>query len=237
MSQPGDHSLPFPGFDLMTSTRLHVQPAEEQTPASRPIPLIGSLRWLACGEEARFRPTLPVFLAQPAIIRLDEHAASNTGSEVGGILVGDWCFDAGIQQHFVVIETALPARFTRQGSAFLTFTQDSLVDFHSLLDEHFPGRQILGWYHTHPGLGVFLSTHDQWLHQHFFPEAWQVAMVIDPLDLAAGFFSRRADGSLDPDHCLGFYELDGSSGHSYARWENLHAAQESGGAKGAQLHE
>ena len=40
-------------------------------------------------------------------------------------------------------------------------------------------EQIVGWVHTHPGFGVFLSSFDKEQHERFFPEAWQVAYVID----------------------------------------------------------
>jgi proteasome lid subunit RPN8/RPN11 len=94
------------------------------------------------------------------------------------------------------------------------------VDLHAEMDEHYPDKQIVGWYHTHPGMGVFLSPYDTWLHHHFFPEPWQVALVIDPHSATGGFFIRQADGALDPGRCYGFYELDGP-GQSNVHWNNL----------------
>ena len=201
------------------------------------MPLIGARRWFSHNEEPGFHPHTPVFIAQSAYLRLVEHAASDLESEVGGILVGNWSIDAENHQQFILIETGLPARFTRQGSVYLTFTQDSLVDLHADLDEHYPGKQIVGWYHTHPGMGVFLSSHDAWLHRHFFPEPWQVALVIDPNSATGGFFIRQADGVLDPGRCFGFFELDGSSGQSCVRWNNLKQASEAIDNKGAYLDE
>lgn len=201
------------------------------------MPLNGARRWFSQDEDPGFQAHIPVFVAQSAYLRLLEHAASDLESEVGGILVGNWSIDSESQQMFIVIETALPARFTRQGSAFLTFTQDSLVALHAELDEHFPDKQIVGWYHTHPGMGVFLSSYDAWLHHHFFPEAWQVALVIDPYFSTGGFFIRQADGVLDPGRYFGFYELDGNSGQSFVRWNNLSQESEEIDNKGADLNE
>jgi proteasome lid subunit RPN8/RPN11 len=201
------------------------------------MPLGSSRRWLSHNEDPGLLPYFPVFIAQSAHHRLVEHAASDLGSEVGGILVGDWSIDTAGLQQFIVIETALPARFTRQGSVYLTFTQDSLVDLHAHMDEHYPDKQIVGWYHTHPGMGVFLSSYDAWLHRHFFPEPWQVALVIDPISSTAAFFIRQVDGNLDPARCFGFYELDGNSGQSCVRWNNLVQESETTGNKGANLHE
>jgi len=140
---------------------------------------------------------------------------------VGGVLVGEWHPLAEAGRLFIQAENALPARFTRQGNVFLTFTQDSLVDLHNAMDEQFPGKQIVGWYHTHPRMGVFLSHYDTWLHRYFFPEPWQVALVIEPYANLGGFFVRQADGSLDPSRYTGFYELDGNSDRSIVHWHNL----------------
>ena len=221
----------------MASSHLHVFPSESHAPAMATMPLSAARRWFSHDEDPGFHLHTPLFVAQGAYLRLVEHAASDLESEVGGILVGNWSIDTESQQQFIVIETALPARFTRQGSAYLTFTQDSLVGFHTEMDEHFPDKQIVGWYHTHPGMGVFLSSYDAWLHQHFFPEAWQVALVIDPYSSTGGFFIRQADGALDPACYFGFYELDGNSGQSLVRWSNLHRESEEIYHEGAGLNE
>jgi proteasome lid subunit RPN8/RPN11 len=190
------------------------------------MPLSNARRWISQDEESGFQPHIPVFVIQSAYRRLIEHAASDLECEVGGILVGTWSIDSESRQQFILVEVALPARFTRQGSIYLTFTQDSLVDLHAEMDEHYPGKQIVGWYHTHPGMGVFLSPYDTWLHYHFFPEPWQVALVIEPHSTAGGFFIRQADGALDPGRYFGFYELDGDSGQSIVHWNNLQQESE-----------
>jgi len=201
------------------------------------MPISSARRWFSHDEEPGFLPHTPVFVAQSAYLHAVEHAATDLEREVGGILVGNWSIDAESQQQFIVVETALPARFTRQGSVYLTFTQDSLVDLHADMDEHYPGKQIVGWYHTHPGMGVFLSPHDTWLHRHFFPEPWQVALVIEPHSGTGGFFIRQADGHLDPGRYFGFYELDGNSGPSIVRWNNLQEESEAANKKGVEFNE
>ena len=47
-------------------------------------------------------------------------------------------------------------------------------------DESYPNERIVGWYHSHPGFGVFLSEHDTFIHQNFFSSPDQVAWVYDP---------------------------------------------------------
>jgi proteasome lid subunit RPN8/RPN11 len=221
----------------MTISHLHILPPENPVPSVASMPDSSSRRWCSHNEDPGFNPHIQVFVAQPAYLCLAEHSASDLESEVGGILVGTWSVDAEQGQEFIVVETALPARFTRQGSVYLTFTQDSLVDLHAEMDEHYPDKQIVGWYHTHPGMGVFLSSYDAWLHQHFFPEQWQVALVIDPISAAGGFFIRQVDGVLDPARCFGFHELNGKSGQSFVRWNNLHQESTDTENKGVDVDE
>jgi hypothetical protein len=60
-------------------------------------------------------------------------------------------------------------------------------------------RQPVGWYHSHTRSEIFLSETDQDIHQRFFPEPWQVALVLKPHTFEptrGGFFFREADGSI-----------------------------------------
>lgn len=221
----------------MTQTRIRLSPPESPAPHPAPLPLEGARRWLSPHEEVGQVPPIFVFVAQSAYVRAVVHAASRPDYEVGGVLVGRWCADGDSSRQFVVVTAALPARFTRQGSVFLTFTQDTLVDLHAKIEEHHPGQAIVGWYHTHPRMGVFLSHYDTWLHRHFFPEPWQVALVVEPHSAAGGFFIRQPDGGLDPEIYFGFHELDGDTGRSVVHLNNLRQDPEADRQEGVRLDE
>jgi proteasome lid subunit RPN8/RPN11 len=186
------------------------------------IPLKCSRRWAPVGDDSN-QPelTVSVFLTQHAYIRLCAHAGRDLKNEVGGWMVGKWCMDKQSGKQFVIIETILPAEFTQQGSAFLTFTQDSQVVLHETMSAHYPDKVLVGWYHTHPRMGVFFSAWDTWLHNNFFPEAWQVALVIEPFSAAGGFFIRQVNGLLDSRRYFGFYELASKSKKSVVHWRNM----------------
>ncbi len=196
-------------------------------PLSVPLPIQRASRWNSPYEADDVQPLVTVFLSQPAYSRICLHCASDTSVEVGGALVGHWCLGVDREQ-FIVIEQALPARHTRQGSSFVTFTPDTLVDFHRQIEEDHGDALIVGWYHTHPGMGLFLSSYDLWLHRHFFPEPWQVALVVEPVASTAGFFIRQPRDVLDPTRYFGFYELDGLYGRSMVYWTNLQQPIEKG---------
>ena len=73
-----------------------------------------------------------------------------------------------------------------QGGAHVTFTQDTWEHIYQIKDKEYPDAKIVGWYHTHPSMGVFLSHYDTWLHSNFFPEPWQVALVVEPVTATGG---------------------------------------------------
>lgn len=190
------------------------------------MPVAEAQRWDSRFDAERDRLTVSVFVKQPAYARICLHTASDLDNEVGGVLIGQRYLDEAAGEQFVVAESVIPACYTRQGPVYLTFTQDSLVYFHTTLEQRYPGKRIVGWYHTHPRMGIFLSHYDTWLHGSFFSEPWQVALVVEPHTSTAGFFVRQASGILDPTRYFGFYELNGAFGHSLMRWQNLYRVRE-----------
>lgn len=207
-------------------TRIRLTPSPESQPCPALMPVDAAQRWDSRFDDRRDPLTVSVFVTQPAYARVCVHAASDLDNEVGGVLVGQWYRDEVSGGQFVVAESVIPARYTRQGPVYLTFTQDSQVYFHNTLEERYPGKRIVGWYHTHPRMGVFLSRYDTFLHDSFFPEPWQVALVVEPHSSSAGFFVRQENGELDPSRYFGFYELNGAPGHSLVHWQNLYRVTE-----------
>jgi len=55
------------------------------------------------------------------------------------------------------------------------------------------GLELIGWYHSHPGFGVFLSDHDTFIHRNFFSSKRQVAWVYDPHSDEEGCFGWQGD--------------------------------------------
>lgn len=200
---------------------IHLTPAPEILPIPTTMPVAGAMRWDSDFDPDRDPLAVEVFLTQPAITQICVHTASDLENEIGGVLIGRWCRDEATGVRFVVAENVIPACYTRQGPNTLTFTHDSQVHFHTTIEEYYPGRCIVGWYHTHPRMHVFMSQYDTWLHSGFFPELWQVALVVEPHSSTAGFFIRQMNGFLDPMCYSGFYELNGGLGHSLVRWKNM----------------
>lgn len=207
-------------FEEYAMPRVKISNAPPNAYIERPMPLGESLRWVS-PHENHVQPNVKIFFVQSAYQKCVEHTLSDLEREVGGVLIGVVRRDSARAQTYIVIQDIIPATFTDSGETHLTFTQNTLVHLNHQLEDQFPGKTIVGWYHTHPRLGVFLSSHDTFLHRHFFPEPIHVALVIDPCLGNAGFFCWQAEQTLDPIHYVGFYELSDVDEHSIVEWENL----------------
>jgi proteasome lid subunit RPN8/RPN11 len=120
------------------------------------------------------------------------HVFRNADREVGGVLVGRTPADGSLP----MVTGAIPAISADERRATLTFTQDSWAHVHRTLDREFPtDEQIVGWYHSHPGFGIFLSGHDLFIHENFFGGSSQIAVVVDPCACREGAFVW-SDGEL-----------------------------------------
>lgn len=115
---------------------------------------------------------------------IHRHVFANPDREVGGVLVGQ-----RVDARAVQVRGMIPALEAVGERAAVTFTHDAWELVHRELDRKFPDLQIVGWYHSHPGFGIFLSRDDLFIHESFFSEPWQFAYVIDPIGLEEGEFA------------------------------------------------
>lgn len=202
------------------STRIKIIGIAPPTIVEAPMPLDDSLRWNSTHEN-NLAPRAHVFLAQSAYAKCVTHTKSDLENEVGGALIGQVRIDPNTERQYIFIQDILPALYTKAGQTHVTFTQDTLVHLNNEVEDRFPRQRIVGWYHTHPRLGVFLSSYDTWLHHHFFNDCTQVALVVDPYHEQGGFFVWQNDCELDPIHYTGFYEWSDVSDDSVIEWNNL----------------
>jgi proteasome lid subunit RPN8/RPN11 len=137
---------------------------------------------------------LPIFLDRRAADAIERHALSDTSVELGGILLGKECLDQQTGQPFVWVSHSLEAKHYANTQASFTYTHDSWEEITRQRDQKFPDFDIVGWYHTHPSFGIFLSHHDLFIHQNFFSQPLQVAYVVDPINQTRGFFHWRNGG-------------------------------------------
>ena len=86
------------------------------------------------------------------------------------------------------VKAALPAVSSDHGPVHFTFSADSWARLHRDRTAHYAQLDIIGWFHTHPGLGVFYSSDDVVVHTAAFTLPWHVGLVVDPLGNHASYF-------------------------------------------------
>lgn len=188
IGQPEIDSLPErPLTDLTANAHLHgLQPAENQVVVSH---------------------------RQQALSQVRAHSITNLRSELGGVLLGH-AYRNG-ERLMVEVIAALPARNDDHGPIHFTFTADAWSQIHHDRTAQYPNLEIVGWFHTHPGLGVFYSSDDVVVHTAAFTLPWHVGLVVDPLGNHASYFGWQ-DGILAP--IAGYYEQLDSQPTPVAPW-------------------
>jgi proteasome lid subunit RPN8/RPN11 len=140
-----------------------------------------------------------VVVRQSVLNTIHRHGASVQDIEVCGVLVGNVYHDTS--GPWLYVERAIEGNGATQRAAQVTFTAETWEHIQSVMDKEHPDKRILGWYHTHPGFGIFLSDMDVFIQENFFPEPWQVAFVYDPKAKEEGVFLWQG-GRPDTDRFL-----------------------------------
>jgi proteasome lid subunit RPN8/RPN11 len=118
-----------------------------------------------------------------------QHARSSMSAEICGVLIGRF------EGRKTLVEASIQGEEARQGGSHVTFTQDTWTHIYQVKDAQYPEKRIVGWYHSHPGFGVFLSEHDTFIHRNFFSDPSQIAWVYDPHSDEEGCFAWE-DGEI-----------------------------------------
>ena len=136
---------------------------------------------------------------QSVLNEIKEHGRSSMHKEVCGVLVGCLCWDGG---PYLLIDGRIEGRHASHQSGSVTFTSETWDYIHEELAAKHPDRIIVGWYHTHPGFGIFLSNMDAFIHENFFSFPWEPAYVFDPQAETDGFFFRVGTELVQEEVCI-----------------------------------
>ncbi len=144
-----------------------------------------------------------IYIHQKVYEQIHKFSLNKTENEHGGILVGRVLNEMGKEN--TIIEGFIEARYNTATSTTLTFTHETWEYFHAEIDKKYKDKKIVGWIHTHPNFGIFLSENDRFIQQNFFTDSNQVAYVVDPIQNDEGFFFWINDKL---ERCPGFYLFD-----------------------------
>lgn len=133
-------------------------------------------------------------ISESVMKSVEEHCYSNLEAEVGGMFFGD------MSSTVTQIEGFIPATKAAAEQISLTFTHEVWDDILNQGEKFFPGKSIVGWYHTHPNFGLFLSDYDQFIQRNFFGELGHLALVIDPIEGTLAWFANKRNSKIDIIH-------------------------------------
>lgn len=156
---------------------------------------------LAVGEHVEENKNIYIF--QPTYKKIHSFTKNKTTNESGGMLVGTIIEELGKTN--IIITGFVEAKFCEATPTTLKFTHETWEYVHKEIEKTHPGKKIVGWIHTHPDFGIFLSEYDKFIHQNFFKEDYQVAYVVDPIGNIEGFYFWINEKI---EKCKGFYIYD-----------------------------
>ena len=184
-----------PQINLLVAETESVHPEREIELAPRePVIAPSQARVRIAGDRLpNGHPTwmaVDVLIDESSLRAAQAHALSSLDREVAGVLIGPPPEKQPDGRYVVHIIDTIIAKHTVMHGASVTYTPESWRYMNDKLLERYPDESaiIVGWYHTHPGFGIFLSGMDQFIHQNFFTQIWHVALVLDPRARTSGFF-------------------------------------------------
>lgn len=131
-------------------------------------------------------PGAELFMGKSVISKMAFHAdlgyAEN--EEVMGLLMGNAYVDD--EGEYAVAEGTATSGLVATGVS-VRFDPDALEDLFSSVDEN-KCRTVIGWYHSHPGFGCYMSDIDIKTHKNIFGEKLGFSLVLDPSEQAMMVF-------------------------------------------------
>jgi hypothetical protein len=201
--------------------------SQDLPPIERTMPLTHAVLW-----QARVAPgsspglgAYPLFVTRRALEAANKHTDVPSTSGVFGFLAGDLCHCPKTGVLYVAVDLLIGLGQPIYGDKATVVTAHAWPALQRRLGTL--KRHLLGWYHSHPPLGLMLAPGDVEAHARFFTRPWQVALVLSP---AEGGFFRPIAGEPAPEVPLPFYEMldpraqttEGRA-RSFVRWKNYHA--------------
>jgi proteasome lid subunit RPN8/RPN11 len=138
------------------------------------------------GRQQRYQ----VAVTQAVMDDIYAHGQATDEVEVCGVLLGTVYHDA--KGPWCLIDASVRGNFSAGKETQVTITSETWTHVNSVRDRQYPDKKFIGWYHTHPGFGIFLSGMDDFIQANWFAEPWQIALVYDPKSREEGVFIWRA---------------------------------------------
>lgn len=123
-----------------------------------------------------------VYISSLALLKMLKHGKAGIPLEVMGLMLGDYVDDYTVK---CIDVFAMPQSGTE--TSIEAIDEEFQARMHEMLKQTGRNEIVVGWYHSHPGFGCFLSSVDvntqknfEQLHPRF------VAVVVDPIQSVRG---------------------------------------------------
>lgn len=205
------------------------RPSELHVHLQRVLPVAQSLLWHptspAVGVRRQPSGVYPVFFDQKAIAAVQVHYETAGRQGMMGFLVGDLFECPTSHVRYVVVDSTIRLNQAVYGDKTLVIVSrlwERIQDELRKTEGH-----LIGWYHSHPPIGVELAPGDVETHLQYFKRPWHVALVLgtEHEGPVAGLFRPRPG---ETSVSMPFYELiesdEGFAGgkkRSILPWINL----------------
>ncbi|RUS92679.1 hypothetical protein DSM106972_098530 [Dulcicalothrix desertica PCC 7102] len=154
---------------------------------------------IGCSYATLSNKPMNIFIVEEAEDELKKHLTIDPNNETGGVLVGQAYFCPETKSHYTEILGSIAAPYTVGNRVHFKFTPECWQEILKIQKQTFPNTTIVGWYHSHPGHGIFLSGTDLNTQRLSFKQVWQIATVYDPIQHKIGYFygenGRRIENS------------------------------------------
>lgn len=131
-----------------------------------------------------------VYISIDALAKSIIHATLNKDTEVLGFLIGDFCI--WNEKKYTLVKDSRSIESISKPD-MVEPDRDSLAKALSKMSKTLKESVIVGWYHSHPDYGCFLSSIDIQSQRSFFSNPHHVALVIDPIRFELKLFKLSDD--------------------------------------------
>jgi len=122
-----------------------------------------------------------IFLSESCYNNILTHTSSDS-RELGGLLIGriySLPYKISHRYPFVIMLTdAVPSREFKNSEVSLRMEAEVWSSTNSCMDND---KAIVGWYHSHPGIGAFFSGTDRATQHAFFKNPYSLGVVVNPV--------------------------------------------------------
>ena len=134
------------------------------------------------GDVALVDTSEQIYISSLALLKMLKHGRAGVPLEVMGLLLGELVDDYTVR---VVDVFAMPQSGT--GVSVESIDEAFQINMTEMLKLTGRGEMVVGWYHSHPGFGCWLSGVDMNTQQSFEQQLSRaVAVVIDPIQSVRG---------------------------------------------------